>query len=106
MNATHMMVSQGGMSLAGIVWGALATALSLDWALFSASALGIVSALTAKRWSIDFSTEMERRPSRAQTWLRSLGPSHSTLGALPDGSPASVRSRLTSGRHSRLLLIN
>src|SRR5258708_35807881 len=46
MNATHMMVSQGGMSLAGIVWGALGTALSLDWALFSASALGIVSALT------------------------------------------------------------
>src|SRR5580692_10888349 len=55
MNATHMMVSQGGISLAGIVWGALATALGLDWALFSASALGIVSALTAKRWSIDFS---------------------------------------------------
>jgi hypothetical protein len=56
MNATHMMVSQGGMSLAGIVWGALATALSLDWALFSASALGIVSALTAKRWSIETNT--------------------------------------------------
>jgi hypothetical protein len=62
MNATHMMVSQGGMSLAGIVWGALATALSLDWALFSASALGIVSALTAKRWSIDFSKEINLEP--------------------------------------------
>ena len=62
MNATHMMVSQGGMSLAGIVWGALATALSLDWALFSASALGIVSALTAKRWSIDFSEEINLEP--------------------------------------------
>jgi len=44
--------------------------------------------------------------SRAQTWLRSLGPSHSTLGALPDGSPASVRSRRASGRRSRLLPIN
>jgi len=62
MNATHMMVSQGGMALAGIVWGALATALSLEWALFSASALGVVSALTAKQWSIDFSTETNLEP--------------------------------------------
>ena len=62
MNATHMMVSQGGMSLAGLVWGALATTLGLDWALFSASALGIVGALTAKRWSIDFSTEINLEP--------------------------------------------
>jgi hypothetical protein len=62
MNATHMMVSQGGMSLAGLVWGALATTLGLDWALFSASALGIVGALTAKRWSIDFSSEINLEP--------------------------------------------
>ena len=62
MNATHMMVSQGGMSLAGLVWGALATTLGLDWALFLASALGIVGALTAKRWSIDFSTEINLEP--------------------------------------------
>ncbi len=62
MNATHMMVSQGGMSLAGLMWGGLATALSLDWALFLASALGIASALTAKRWSIDFSVEINPDP--------------------------------------------
>ena len=62
MNATHMMVSQGGMSLAGLVWGALATTLGLDWALFLASALGIVGALTAKPWSIDFSTEINLEP--------------------------------------------
>jgi MFS family permease len=62
MNATHMMVSQGGMSLAGLVWGSLATTLGLDWALFSASALGIVGALTAKPWSIDFSTEINLEP--------------------------------------------
>ena len=54
MNATHMMVSQGGISLAGLVWGAMATTLGLEWALFSASALGIVGALTAKRWSNRF----------------------------------------------------
>ena len=62
MNATHMMVSQGGMSLAGLVWGALATTLGLDWALFLASALGIIGALTAKRWSIDFSSELNLEP--------------------------------------------
>jgi MFS family permease len=62
MNATHMMVSQGGMSLAGLVWGTLAATLGLDWALFSASALGIVGALTARRWSIDFSTQINLEP--------------------------------------------
>jgi MFS family permease len=59
LNATHMMVSQGGMALAGLLWGALATGLGFEWALFSASALGIVSALAAKRWSIDFSVEID-----------------------------------------------
>jgi len=62
MNATHMMVSQGGLTLAGIVWGAMATRLGSDWALYSASALGIASALTAKRWSIDFSSEVNPDP--------------------------------------------
>jgi MFS family permease len=62
MNATHMMVSQGGVSLGGLVWGVLATTLGLDWALFSASALGIFGALTARRWSIDFSTEINLEP--------------------------------------------
>jgi hypothetical protein len=62
MNATHMMLSQGGMSSAGLLWGALATGLSFEWALFSASALGIASALTAKRWSIDFSAEIDPEP--------------------------------------------
>ena len=62
MNATHMMVSQGGLSLAGILWGTLATQLGMEWALFSASALGIVSAVTAIRWSIDFSAEFNPEP--------------------------------------------
>jgi MFS family permease len=62
MNATHMMVSQAGISLAGLMWGALATTLGLEWALFSASAAGIVGALTAKRWSIDFSTDINLEP--------------------------------------------
>jgi len=62
LNATHMMVSQGGISLAGLVWGAIATMFGLEWALLSAGALGIASALTAKRWSIDFSAEVNLDP--------------------------------------------
>jgi len=41
MNATHMMVSQGRLSLAGILWGVLATRLGPQWALLLASGLGI-----------------------------------------------------------------
>jgi MFS family permease len=62
LNATHMMVSQGGISLAGIVWGALATALGVQWALILASVMGAVGALTAKRLSIDFSEEVDLEP--------------------------------------------
>jgi Transmembrane secretion effector len=38
----------------------LATALDFKWVLFSASALGIASALTARRLSIDFSAEIDQ----------------------------------------------
>jgi len=62
MNATHMMVSQGGLSLAGILWGTLATQLGAEWALFSACALGIAGAVTARRWSIDFSAGINLDP--------------------------------------------
>ena len=62
MNATHMMVSQGGMSLAGLLWGALASGLSFEWALWSASALGIANAIAAGRWSIDFSADINLEP--------------------------------------------
>jgi MFS family permease len=62
LNATHMMVSQGGISLAGLVWGGIATTLGLESALLSASALGVAGAVTAKRWSIDFSTEINLEP--------------------------------------------
>ena len=62
LNATHMMVSQGGISLAGVLWGALATWWGLKGTLLLASTLGIVSTLTAKRWSIDFSTDVNLEP--------------------------------------------
>ena len=62
MNATHMMVSQAGMALAGLLWGALATGFGFEWALFSASALGFASALAATRWSIDFATQINVEP--------------------------------------------
>jgi MFS family permease len=70
LNATHMMVSQGGVALAGIVWGALATTLGVQWALISASVMGIGSALAAKGLSIDFSTAVNLDPHP----LPALGP--------------------------------
>jgi MFS family permease len=62
MNATHMMVSQGGMAIAGLLWGALAARFNVDWALLSASLLGVGGAIAPKRWSIDFSTETNLEP--------------------------------------------
>src|SRR6516164_4036771 len=63
MNATHMMVSQGGMAIAGLLWGAIAARFNVDWALLSASLLGVGGALTARRWSIDFSAETNPEPA-------------------------------------------
>jgi MFS family permease len=62
MNATHMMVSQGGMAIAGLLWGALAARFNVDWALLLASLLGVGGALAPKRWSIDFSTGTNLEP--------------------------------------------
>jgi MFS family permease len=70
LNATHMMVSQGGVSLAGILWGTLATVFGIQWALICASLMGIGSALAAKRLSIDFSAQMNLDPHP----LPALGP--------------------------------
>jgi len=72
LNATHMMVSQGGVSVAGILWGVVATTFGVQWALISASAMGILSALAAKRLSIDFSTAVNLDPHP----LPALGPIH------------------------------
>jgi MFS family permease len=70
LNATHMMVSQGGVALAGIVWGVLASTVGIQWALISACILGIASALAAKWLSIDFSTDLNLDPHP----LPALGP--------------------------------
>ena len=82
LNATHMMVSQGGVALAGIVWGTLATTLSIQWALISASILGLLSALAAKRLSIDFSEQMNLDPHP----LPALGP----LKYVPESSDGPI----------------
>ena len=62
MNATHRMVSQGGMAIAGLLWGALATRFDVDGALLLASVMGVCGAFTPKRWSIDFSAEANLEP--------------------------------------------
>jgi MFS family permease len=70
LNATHMMVSQGGVAVAGIVWGGIAATLGIQWALIAASIMGVASALAAKRLSIDFSTAVNLDPHP----LPALGP--------------------------------
>jgi MFS family permease len=82
LNATHMMVSQGGVSLAGILWGTIATTFGVQWALISASVMGIISALAAKRLSIDFSTMVNLDPHP----LPSLGP----LSYLPEANDGPI----------------
>jgi MFS family permease len=83
LNATHMMVSQGGISLAGLLWGGLATWWGLNETLFLASTLGLVGALTAKRWSIDFSTEVDLEPDP-------LPPPPSDLPYLPEAEDGPI----------------
>jgi MFS family permease len=82
LNATHMMVSQGGVSIAGIVWGTLATTFGIQWALLSASLMGIISAFAAKRLSIDFSTMVNLDPHP----LPALGP----LKYLPEANDGPI----------------
>ena len=81
LNATHMMVSQGGVALAGILWGGLATIFGVQWALISACVMGLVSALAARELSIDFSTDVNLDPHP----LPVLGPIHYLPQSEDDG---------------------
>src|SRR6266481_1212410 len=93
MNATHMMVSQGGVAVAGILWGGLATTFGIKWALISASIMGIVSALAAKRLSIDFSTDVNLDPHP----LPALGPIYYLPHEADDGPITTAMEKNKSG---------
>jgi MFS family permease len=58
MNATHMMVSQGGIALGGLVWGGLAATLGVKFALLAAALFLLFSLPLAFPLSIDFTQQL------------------------------------------------
>jgi len=67
MNATHMMVSQGGMALGGVVWGGLAASVNVQFALLSAALLLLFSLSLAVPLSIDFAQRLDFDPAPLTT---------------------------------------
>ncbi|MBV9492147.1 MAG: MFS transporter [Verrucomicrobia bacterium] len=67
MNATHMMVSQGGMALGGLVWGGLASWVGVDFALLAAALLLLFSLGLAVPLSIDFAAGLNTEPAPLTT---------------------------------------
>jgi Transmembrane secretion effector len=67
MNATHMMVSQGGMALGGVIWGALASGAGVHFALVCAALLLLFSLSLAFPLSIDFTHQLNLDPAPLTT---------------------------------------
>jgi len=63
MNATIMMVSQGGMVIGGVIWGSLAAITGPGYTLFGAAVLFLVSLLLSAQLSIDFTANLKERIS-------------------------------------------
>lgn len=67
MNATHIMLSQGGMALGGLVWGGIAMLLGLKFALLAAALFLLASLVLALPLSINFANSLNFDPARATT---------------------------------------
>jgi MFS family permease len=67
MNATHIMLSQGGLALGGLVWGGAAASLGLKFTLLAAAALLLSSLALAFPLSIDFTGRMNFDPAAPAT---------------------------------------
>jgi len=61
MNATVMMVSQGGMVMGGLIWGSSAAITGAGYTLFVAAVLFLVSLLLSARLSIRFTANLKER---------------------------------------------
>jgi MFS family permease len=72
MNATHMMVSQGGMALGGVIWGALASGAGVHFALICAALLLLFSLSLAFPLSIDFTHQLNLDPAPLTTQYHRL----------------------------------
>jgi hypothetical protein len=67
MNATHMMVSQGGIALGGLIWGGLAATAGVQFALLAAALLLLFSLPLAFPLSIDFTRRLDLEPAPLTT---------------------------------------
>jgi len=67
MNATHMMVSQGGIALGGLIWGGLAATAGVQFALLAAALLLLFSLPLAFPFSIDFTRQLDLEPAPLST---------------------------------------
>jgi MFS family permease len=67
MNATHIMLSQGGMALGGLVWGGAAASLGVRFTLMAAAVLLLSSLALAFPLSIDFTGKLNFEPAVPRT---------------------------------------
>ena len=72
MNATHIMLSQGGMALGGLVWGGSAASLGVRFTLLAAAALLLSSLALAFPLSIDFTGKLNFDPAAQATKYHSM----------------------------------
>lgn len=72
MNATHIMLSQGGMALGGLVWGGAAASLGAQFTLLAAAALLLSSLALAFPLSIDFTGTLNFDPAAPVTQFHSM----------------------------------
>jgi MFS family permease len=72
MNATHIMLAQGGMALGGLVWGGSAASLGVKFTLLAAAALLLSSLALAFPLSIDFTGSLNFDPARPATQYHAM----------------------------------
>jgi MFS family permease len=72
MNATHIMLSQGGMAMGGLVWGGSAASLGLTFTLMAAAVLLLSSLALAFPLSIDFTGKLNFDPGAPATQYHSM----------------------------------
>ena len=72
MNATHIMLSQGGMALGGLVWGGSAASLGVTFTLVAAAVLLLSSLALAFPLSIDFTGKLNFDPASPATLYHAM----------------------------------
>jgi hypothetical protein len=68
MNAVHMMASQGGVAVGGVIWGAAATSLGLGTTLVGGALLLAASLTLAVPLSINFAHDLNLDPAPLKTF--------------------------------------